>query len=141
MKNKNNLNEPKLAHHIGFIISRILINVGCALATVAFIIMIYHIANENYSFKKPFSVFEYDIFIMIRYGVALVLGGLISLIECTCGIQKAAEADDTSEKICDICGNSVEKLQSATIGDDTVHICPECAKKSLSDEQNQPSDY
>ena len=140
MKNKNKINEPKLAAHIGYTISGILIDVGGALAVVAYIIMIYHISEENYTFKGHLTDFEQNIFMMIRYGVALVLGGLISMIGCACNIQKASEAGGTGEKICDLCSNSVNKLQKAVIGDETIHICSECAKKSLSDDQNTESD-
>ncbi len=125
---KNKLNEPKLAAHIGHIISEILINIGSALAVVAFIIMIYHISNENYTFKGTLTNFEQSIFMMIRYGIALVLGGTISIISCACHIN-ASKAEDVEIKICDSCYNSTEAL-----------ICPECAKKSLSDDQNQQSD-
>ena len=96
---KNKFNEPKLAAHIGYTISEILINIGSALATVALIIMIYHISEGNYTFKEPLTDFEQSIFTMIRYGVALVLGGLISKISCACNIQKTSKAEDTGEKI------------------------------------------
>ena len=140
MKNKNKLNEPKLAAHIGSTISGILIDVGGALAVVAYIIMIYHISEENYTFKGHLTDFEQSILMMIRYGFALVLGGITSSISCALNIKKASQADGTGDKICDLCNNSVNKLQKAVVGDETIYICPECAKKSLSDDQNTESD-
>ena len=132
---KNKFQDSIRANHIDFVLSEILLTVGAVLLLMALIIL----SNEDYGYGEKSSLLE-----MQRYGLALVISGTLSMI--TCALNIANKSNDTvsggtSEKVCDMCGNSVEKLQSATIGDDTVHICPECAKKSLSDEQNQPSDY
>ena len=74
---------------------------------------------------------------MMRYGAAFVLGGLISMISCARTIQKASEADGTAEKICDLCNKSVDKLQQIPVGDENLHICSECAEKSIPEDQNQ----
>lgn len=128
---KNKFQESIHANHIGFVISEIILTLGLVLLIMALIIL----SNEEYGYGEQASLLE-----MRRYGLALTISGGLSMIACAINIADKSNntvSNDTTKKICDICDKPVDKLQTISIGDETMHICSECAEKSVSEDQNQ----
>ena len=112
----NKFNESKLANHIGFVLSEIIMSVGGAFLVLALIEMA---TNENYTFEPSYTVYETHILMMVKYGLGLMISGVFSLIACVSNISKIeAQANAPAQKLSseqtDI-GDDIEAMKLADI--------------------------
>lgn len=124
---KNKFQESIHANHIGFVISDILMTVGAVIFLVALTIL----ADEEYSYGQQSSLLE-----MRRYGLALTIGGVISMI--TCALNIATKSVDTSSN--NIVNNPPLNVNETLALVDTIQLgSPEHESKNSSDNQNAES--
>ena len=126
---KNKFQESIHANHIGYVISEILQIVGAIFFLIAWITIL----NEKYEYGELSSLLE-----MRRYGLALVIGGFVSMIACACNI--AIKSNDTAK-------NDTKEDKNFRSTDDVNELVDtlllgssESEEKNISENQNQQSD-
>ena len=91
----NKFNESKHANHIGFVLSEIIMTIGGALLLFAIIEMV---SNDNYTFEPSYTIYETQVLMMMKYGLALAIGGIFSCIVCSHNIYKIETQNDQPAK-------------------------------------------
>lgn len=117
---KNKKKDSVHADHIGFVISEILLTVGSILFLIAWITL----SNKEIGYNERFSLLE-----MQRYGLALAISGILSMIIFGYNIANKSEdiVSDSSTK-----NEKRRKMRNAhELVDSSGGACPDSMAKNF----------